>query len=57
MDGMYKKQTLVYVSALDFGPLPGVGTPVKIDGAQLFVADSINEGGIYSLHLEANKKQ
>ena len=55
MDGMYKKQTLVYVSALDFGPLPGVGKPIKIDGAIFTIADSINEGGVYSLHLEANK--
>jgi len=55
MDGIYTKQTLVYVSALDFGPLPGVGNPVRIDGVTFTVADSLNEGGIYSLHLEANK--
>lgn len=55
MDGMYKKQLLIYVSALDYGPLPGIGKPVTIDGAKFIVTDSINEGGIYSLHLEANK--
>lgn len=55
MDGIYKKQTLIYVSALDYGPLPGVGKPVKIDGVTFIVTDSINEGGVYSLHLEANK--
>ena len=55
MDGIYKKQTLIYVSALDYGPLPGIGTPVKIDGATFIVTDSLNEGGVYSLHLEANK--
>ncbi len=55
MDGIYKKQTLVYVGAMDFGPLPGVGKPIKIDGATFIVTDSINEGGVYSLHLEANK--
>lgn len=55
MDGLYKKQTLIYVRASDFGPLPGVGKPVKIDGAAFIVTDSINEGGVYSLHLEANK--
>lgn len=54
-DGLYKKQTLVYVNALEFGPLPGVGKPVKIDGATFLVTDSLNEGGLYSLHLEANK--
>lgn len=55
MDGIYKKQTLIYVSALDFGPLPGVGKPIKIDGATFLITDSINESGVYSLHLEANK--
>ena len=55
MDGIYKKQTLVYVSALDYGPLPGVGKPVRIDGVTFIVTDSLNEGGVYSLHLEANK--
>ena len=55
MDGIYKKQTLVYVHAIDFGPLPGIGKPVVIDGSTFIVTDSINEGGIYSLHLEANK--
>lgn len=55
MDGIYTRQTLVYVSAIDFGPLPGVGKPVKIDGITFIVTDSLNEGGVYSLHLEANK--
>lgn len=55
MDGIYKKQTLVFDSALDFGPLPGVGKPVKIDGVTFIITDSLNEGGVYSLHLEANK--
>ena len=55
MDGIYKKQTLLYVHAIDFGPLPGVGKPVVIDGSTFIVTDSINEGGVYSLHLEANK--
>lgn len=55
MDGVYKKQTLVYVSALDFGPLPRPGSPIKIDGVTFIVADSLNECGVYSLQLEANK--
>lgn len=53
MDGIYKKQTLIYVSALDYGPLPGIGKPCVIDGVQFIVTDSLNEGGIYSLHLES----
>ncbi len=55
MDGVYKKQTLVYVRAMDFGPLPGVKKPVEIDGKTFIITESINEGGVYSLHLEANK--
>lgn len=55
MDGVYEKQTLIYVNALDFGPLPGIGKPIKIDGITFLVTDSMNEGGVYSLHLEANK--
>ncbi len=55
MDGIYKKQTLVYVSAIDYGPLPEVGKPIIIDGVTLIVTDSLNESGVYSLHLEANK--
>lgn len=55
MDGMYKKQTLIFVGALDFGPLPGLGKPLIIDGRTFLVADAISEGGVYSLHLEANK--
>lgn len=55
MDGIYKKQMLVYVSALDFGPLPKQGKSCFIDGIKFIVADSINEGGIYSLQLEGNR--
>lgn len=55
MDGIYKKQTLIFVSALDYGPLPGPGKPVVIDNIHLIVTDSMNEGGVYSIHLEANR--
>lgn len=55
MDGIYKKQTLIFVSAGDFGPLPGVGKPLKLDGVTFIVTDSLNEGGVYSIHLEANR--
>lgn len=55
MDGIYKKQTLIFVSALDYGPLPGPGKPVVIDNIHFIVTDSMNEGGVYSIHLEANR--
>lgn len=54
-DGIYKKQTLIFVSALDYGPLPGVGKPVTINGMTFIVTDSLNEAGVYSIHLEANR--
>lgn len=55
MDGMHMKQTLVYVGALDYGPLPGAGKRCVIDGVQFTITDSLNEGGVYSLHLETNR--
>lgn len=55
MDGVFKKQTLIYVSAITFGPLPAVGRPITIDGKSFEVVESLNEHGIYSLHLEANR--
>lgn len=55
MDGIYKKQTLIFVCAGDFGPLPGVGKVLTLDGNTFTVTDSMNEGGVYSIHLEANR--
>ena len=55
MDGLYKKHMLIYVSAIEYGPLPGIGKPVLVDGLPFIVVDSLNEGGVYSLHLEINR--
>ena len=55
MDGMHVIKTLVYVSASDYGPLPGIGKQCVIDGVPFTVTDSLNEGGVYSLHLESNR--
>ena len=54
-DGIYLKQLLIYVKAEDFGPLPAIGRVVTFDKKSYIVADAINEDGIYSLCLEANK--
>ena len=54
-DGIYLKQLLIYVRAEDFGPLPAIGRVVTFDKKSYIVADAINEDGIYSLCLEANK--
>lgn len=54
-DGIYMKQLLIFVRAEDFGPLPAIGRVVTFDKKTYTVSDSINEDGIYSLCLEANK--
>ena len=54
-DGVYIKQLLVYVRAEDFGALPAIGRLLMFDKKSYIVTDAINEDGIYSLCLEANK--
>lgn len=55
MDGIYTKTTLIFVKAKDFGPLPAVGSVVNLDGKTYKVTDAMNEDGLYSIHLEANR--
>lgn len=52
---IYKRTTLLYVAASDFGNLPGIGREVTVDGRTFRVTDSLSEGGMYSIHLEAMK--
>lgn len=54
-DGIYLKELLFYVNAKDFGPLPAIGRNMLFDKKSYIVSDAINEGGIYSISLEANK--
>ena len=54
-DGVYLKELLIYVHAEDFGPIPAIGRIVTFDNKTYIVSDAINEDGIYSLCLEANK--
>lgn len=54
-DGVYISSKLIYVMAKDFGPLPATGRIVTLDKKSYIVSDAINEDGIYSLYLEANK--
>ena len=54
-DGVYIKELLIYVRAVDFGPLPAVGRVLVFDKKSYIIAEAINEDGIYSLILEANK--
>lgn len=55
LDGLYIKQTLIYVSGSEYGPLPALGKQFMLDGKRYRVADAIDENGIYSITLEANK--
>lgn len=53
--GLHKKQVLFYVSRDDFGILPSAGAAMMLDGKNYRVVDSINENGIFSIALEANR--
>ena len=55
MDGMYVKQVLIYVSGLEYGPLPAQGKQLVLDKKRYRVADAIDEDGLYSITLEANR--
>lgn len=55
MDGIYKNQKLIYVSAERFGSLPKQGSLLYLDGRTYRVADAIEEDGVYSITLEANR--
>jgi hypothetical protein len=55
MDGVYLQQKLIYVPAADFGPLPKQGTLLRFDKRTYTVADAIEEDGVYSITLEANR--
>jgi len=54
-DGVFIKQLLIYVRAEDFGALPQIGRAITFDKKSYLVSDAINEDGVYSLCLEANR--
>lgn len=54
-DGVFLKEMLIYVKASDFGKLPAVGRMIMFDGKSYTVSDAIDEDGIYSISMEANK--
>ncbi|WP_233460736.1 hypothetical protein [Enterocloster lavalensis] len=53
--GVFKETVLFYVLAQDYGPLPAVGRRLELDGKQYIISDAINEDGIYSISLEAQR--
>lgn len=55
VDGVYVNQKLIYVAASDFGPMPKQGSILKLDGKTYRVADAVDEYGVYSITIEANR--
>ena len=56
MDGVNAKTTLIFVKARDYGGgVPPVGYAITLDGVSYRVTDAMNEDGVYSIHLEANR--
>ena len=55
MDGIFVQQRLIYVAASDYGPLPKKDSLITLDGRKYRVADAIDEYGVYSITLEANR--
>lgn len=53
--GVYRKQVLFYVLSKEFGALPPVGHILVLDQDKYVITDAINEDGIYSISLEAQK--
>lgn len=53
MDGIYMNQKMIYVAAEDFGPLPKQGSLLTMDKRTFKVKEAIEEGGIYSITIEA----
>ena len=55
MDGLYARQILIYVKASEFGPLPAFGRILRLDNKPYNVVDAVDEGGVYTITLEANR--
>lgn len=55
VDGVYVNQKLIYVAASDFGAMPKQGAILNLDGKIYRVADAVDEYGIYSITIEANR--
>ncbi|PKM72844.1 MAG: hypothetical protein CVU91_07400 [Firmicutes bacterium HGW-Firmicutes-16] len=51
--GLYKGSWLIYVSSLEYGSLPAIGSIITLDSKKRRVIDAKNEAGVYSIELEA----
>lgn len=57
MDGIYARQILLYVKASAFGSLPAQGRLIALDNRRYTVVDATDEGGVYTITLEANRSR
>ena len=57
MDGIYARQIFMYVASEDFGPLPGQGELVTLDGKIYQGVDATDEQGIFAITLESNRSK
>lgn len=54
-DGVYLKEILIFVNGIYLdNQLPKIGKLFTFDGKDYTVSDAIDEGGIFSITLEAN---
>ena len=58
MDGIHARQVLLYVKASVFpSGLPAQKRLIKLDGQMYTVVDATDEGGVYTITLEANRSR
>ena len=58
MDGIHARQVLLYVKASVFpSGLPAQKRLIKLDGKMYSVVDATDEGGVYTITLEANRSR
>lgn len=55
-DGLYRSHILIYIPVEDYGPKPKLGKLLNLDGKRTYqITEVIDEDGIYSMELEANR--
>ncbi len=55
-DGAYLATAMLYVKAEEYGPRPKAGSVLVLDEKKVYrITAAVDEGGVYSIALEANK--
>lgn len=54
-EGLYSDRIMIYVKSTEFGELPRVDSCITVDDKYYNVISSVNEYGVYSITLEANR--